>query len=272
MARVAAPRPADYGHRMIMGVDQFKRLWDAARAAYERWERQQLRRRFSAWSVRRRLAVFVLMPTLLICCGGLLSVPGAWFVRETAAAGEGAPSPEAAANDYLMRLSYNDAAGLLPLLDDGQQDRLVEQWQTYRSAMQATAPPPFKLEIGPLRSGSVVGGRIAVSTEVRAVWREQDENGRLGGYKSLPLTWVIEAREDEGWRVVEVKAPPWCGADGYVPRCGNAGATTLPAVPSPSVSPSTDLMQHPREMLRCGPRDPFRERHSCPPTESAASD
>jgi hypothetical protein len=261
-----------YRAPVAMRVDQWKRRWDCIEAAYERWEQRQLQHRFARWSRRRRIALFVLLPVVLICCGGLLAAPGAWFVRETAAAGEGAPSPEAAANDYLMRLSYNDAAGLLPLLADDQQDRLLDQWQAYRGAMQSTAPPPFKLDIGRLRSGSVVGGRIAVSTEVQAVWREQDENGRLGGYKSLPLTWVIEAREDDGWRVVEVNAPPWRGPDGYVPRCGTAAVTTSPADPSPTVSPSTDLLQHPREMLRCGPRDPFREMHSCPPSPVAAGE
>jgi integrase len=170
-----------YRAPVAMRVDQWKRRWDRIEVAYERWEQRQLQHRFARWSRRRRIALFVLLPVVLICCGGLLAVPGAWFVRETAAAGEGAPSPEAAANDYLMRLSYNDAAGLLPLLADDQQDRLLDQWQAYRGAMQSTAPPPFKLDIGRLRSGSVVGGRIAVSTEVQAVWREQDENGRLGG-------------------------------------------------------------------------------------------
>ncbi|MBB4747159.1 hypothetical protein [Actinoplanes lobatus] len=253
---------------MITRVDRWVR-WRVVKAAYERWEERHVRHRFSGWSVRRRLAVFVFTPTLLICCGGILSVPVLWFARVTVEAGKGAPSPEAAADEYLIRLSYNDPDGLLPLLDDGGQERLLSQWRTYQDAMRSTDPPPTRLDIKSLRSGPVVDGRAEVRAEVQAVWWGADDNGRLGGYSSSPRTWVIKTRNDDGWRVAGIDAPPWCGTGGYVPRYEGAGDGEPSAAPVPAVVPSSaDPLKHPREMLKCGPRDPFRAWHSCPPTSS----
>ncbi len=40
----------------------------------------------------------------------------AWIANQTIAAGKGAPDPQTAVNVYLMALSDNDDAGLLPIV------------------------------------------------------------------------------------------------------------------------------------------------------------
>ena len=255
-----------YGARVITKVDQWIRRLRTVKTAYERWEQHQVARRFAGWSVPRRLVVFVVLPATMLCCGGgALGVPLLWFARETAEAGRGASAPVAAADEYLLRLSYGNDDGLLPLLDDDRQDQLLRQWHDYRDSMRSTDPAPFNLDLSVADAGSPAGDRSTVRIDVQAVWWSTDANGRTGGYKSKPRTWVIEVREDDGWRVSRVDAPPWCGPGGYVQRCGRAVASA-PPTSRPSPSPSIDLLEHPREMLPCGKRDPFRELHSCPPT------
>src|SRR5262245_43334191 len=78
---------------------------------YQRWENRDSRRP-TGWSVSRRWTILVLLPTLLVCCGGtVIGVPLAWVLRQTVEAGRGAPSPDAAADSYLMALSYNEQDG-----------------------------------------------------------------------------------------------------------------------------------------------------------------
>jgi hypothetical protein len=252
---------------MITAVN---RCWEhlaGVKERYELWERRQVDKRFRTWSTRRRLVFLGWLPlALALCCGGTVAVPVLWAVQETVDAGRGAPSPDAAANEYLMRLSYGQDEGLLPLLDDQHQGRLIKQWRAYRNAMLSARPPASRLVFGTLDAEAAKDDRAIVRADVQAMWLDTDEAGRLGGYSSPPLTWVIETRQDDGWRVARVEAPPWCGDGGYVLRCHDEQPPPVPPAAAPSASPSHDLLQHPREMLRCGERDPFREMHSCPPT------
>jgi hypothetical protein len=184
------------------------------RQRYAAWESRRLTR-LSGWSVRRRYVVLVLLPALLCCCGGgVVGVPATLLLRETVKAGKGAPTPDAAANDYLMSLGYNQQEGLLPLLDDEHQGVLLAQWKAYRADMDRTDPPPAKLEFGALTVGPVADGRAEVSASVSASWASTDDNGRLQLYQSQAYQWRIETRDDDGWRVSVVHAPAWCG--GYV--------------------------------------------------------
>jgi hypothetical protein len=67
----------------------------------------------------------VLLPTLLICFGGTVAgVPVAWVLGQTIEASRGAPSPDAAADEYLMALSYDNEDGLLPILANDRQEAL----------------------------------------------------------------------------------------------------------------------------------------------------
>ncbi|WP_433298989.1 hypothetical protein ACQP2F_45005 [Actinoplanes sp. CA-030573] len=155
----------------------------------------------------------MLLPTFLLCCGGgVVGVPVAWVLRETIEASKGAPSPDAAADEYLSALSYANDQGLLPVLDNDHQDTLLAGWRAYRKAMDGTTPKPSKLEYGSLTVGPVVDGRAEVTTDVSATWWGTEGGG--GGYRSQARTWRFQTREDNGWQVVAVDAPTWCG--GYV--------------------------------------------------------
>ncbi len=119
-----------------------------------------------------------------------------------------------------MALSYDNDHGVFSVLDDDHRDQLLDQWHAYRSAMEATNPPPFKLEYDALAAGSVTGGRAEVTVDVSARWRSADDSGRLSGFASGEKRWHFQTREDDGWRVVKVTPPAWCGD--YVPsnECG----------------------------------------------------
>ncbi|WP_306215025.1 hypothetical protein [Actinoplanes sp. RD1] len=134
------------------------------------------------------------------------------MLRETVEAGRGAPSPDVAANSYLMALGYGQEEGLLPLLDDDHQAPLLAQWRAYRAAMSDTDPPPARFDFGALTVGPVVDGRAEVRAEVAAIW--WSANGSALSYRSETLMWRIETSEDGGWRVSAVETPAWCG--GYV--------------------------------------------------------
>lgn len=252
--------------------EKITRWWDRWRAWHKRIEGRVLART-RGWSTRRRYLAFVLAPLfVLCCCGTVVGAPLAWVVRITIEAGQGLPSPDAAADSYLLALSYDQDDGLLPVLADDGQDELVAQWRAYRADMEATDPPPDLLSWGPLDVSQSGHGRAQVLAHVSANWSSTDAVGRLSMWQSDTHTWVIDAADDgDGWRVTRVQPPPWCG--GYVIRCGPAdgAAPSASSAAAPSPTPSDDPLRHPREMLRCGPRDPFRELHDCPPTSAAPS-
>jgi hypothetical protein len=185
--------------------------WAQVRERYDEWERRKAAR-FAHWSVPRRWVTFVLVPTVVMCCGGgVVGVPVAWVLRETIEASKGAPSPDAAADDYLMALSYNSEDGLLPILDNDHQGKLLAGWRAYRKTMDGTTPRPSRLDFEGLTVGPVVDGKAEVTTEVAATWWPSDGNA---GYRSSKYTWRFQTREDNGWQVVAVDSPAWCG--GYV--------------------------------------------------------
>ena len=138
---------------MIAGIDRWHPALGRAAEGYRRWE-QRHAGRLRGWSTRRRWAVFVLVPALLIGCGGsIIALPVQWALTQTIEASRGAPSPDAAANEYLMSLSYNDEEGPVNVLDNDHQDELLDQWRRYRDAMRATDPPPAQLDYGALTVG-----------------------------------------------------------------------------------------------------------------------
>jgi hypothetical protein len=105
-------------------------------------------------------------------------------------------------------------------------------------------------------------GHVTLSFNVRST------SGRNTFYDVDAGTWTFTLTHTDGWQVCGVDAPPLCGA---VLRC------VAPAGASPSVSPSASssdpvggLLAPLEPMLRCGPEDPFREWHTCPPTASGS--
>jgi hypothetical protein len=180
---------------------------------YEQWEARR-RRRLARWSVGRRWATFVLVPVMLVCGGGIvLGVPLAWLARTTIDAGRGAKSPDAAADEYLSALGYDQQDGLLPLLDHSRQQELLGQWRKYRAAMDSTEPRPSRLDYASLDVGPTAAGRASVTVQVAAAWWPSG-GGMSGGYVSQQLVWRFETRNSGGWRITTVTAPAWCG--GYV--------------------------------------------------------
>ena len=185
--------------------------WSGIKEGYAEWE-ERTAARFAHWSLGRRWTTFVLVPTVVMCCGGTVAgVPLAWVLRETVEASKGAPSPDAAADDYLMALSYNSEDGLLAILDNDHQDKLLAGWRAYRKAMDDTTPRPSRLDYTGLTVGPVVDGKAEVTTEVAVTWWLDDGNA---GYSSGEHTWRFQTREDNGWQVAAVDSPAWCG--GYV--------------------------------------------------------
>lgn len=196
---------------MITPTEQEPTRREKFTAGYLRWERRRAAR-FAHWSVRRRWVAFVLVPIMVMCCGGtVVGLPLAWLFRVTIEASRGAPSPDAAADDYLMALSYSNQDGLLPVLDKSRQDALLAGWRAYRKAMDTTRPPPSRLDYAGLTVGPIVNGTAEVTTQVAATWWGA---GGQGGYSSDEHTWRFQTRQDNGWQVVVVEAPTWCG--GYV--------------------------------------------------------
>ncbi|GGQ67168.1 hypothetical protein GCM10010166_41260 [Couchioplanes caeruleus subsp. azureus] len=206
--------------------------------------------------------MLVLLPTLLVCCGGtVVAVPVAWVWRLTAEASQGATAPDIAASQYLQALSYGEEEGLITVLDDEREDELLTGWREYRDAM--TRSEASRLSFGTLTVGPIQGGQAAVTVDVTAVW--WSSGGGALSHQSDAKTWRFETHDEDGkWQVASVEAPAWCG--GYVARCPDETAPSSNSSPSPSPSPSDDLLGNPRSMLRCGPNDPFRALHSCPPT------
>jgi hypothetical protein len=81
-----------------------------------------------------------------------------------------------------------------------------------------------------------------------------------------PLMWHLDLRHDNtGWRIWDFTPPPWCGThstDGYS-ACGHPDPAVIPSPTDDS--PGTHLLE---SSLPCGPLDPFRQWHSCPPSDS----
>ena len=135
---------------MANDIDRWRGRLHRLTTRYRHWE-QRRARRLNGWSVRRRWATFVLTPLLIFCaCGAVLGGPALWILRQTLEASRGAPSPDVAADTYLMALSYNNDDGLIVVLDNDNQDELLRQWHAYRDAMSSTDPPPFRLDYGSL--------------------------------------------------------------------------------------------------------------------------
>jgi hypothetical protein len=137
----------------------------------------------------------------------------AWLARSTIEAGRGAKSPDAAANEYLLALGYDQQEGLLPLLDHDRQRELLGQWRDYRAEMDSTDPRPSSLDYAGLTVSPTAAAHAQVRVRVAATWWPT-EGGLAGGYSSQEFEWRFETRDSDGWRVTAVTAPAWCG--GYV--------------------------------------------------------
>jgi len=113
-------------------------------------------------------------------------VPLTWLARQTIKAGEGAATPAAGADAYLIALSYDNQDGLLPLLDHSHRAALLAQWRAYRAAMDNTKP--FRLDYSGFATGPIAAGHAEVRADVAARWWSTDSTGATSGYRSQALT------------------------------------------------------------------------------------
>ena len=179
---------------------------------YRRWEARTVDRTAS-WSRPRRWLIFVLLPCALLCGGGItVGAPLMWIIGPTIAASRGAASPAAAVDTYLMALSYDNDAGLLPVLDDDQGDALLAQWKAYRAQMHRGDSAPSRLDVRIRPTRPTGKGHAIVEVELYPVW--WDKNGGAISYQGTAQVWTFHTREDNGWQIEAVTPYPRCG--GYV--------------------------------------------------------
>lgn len=202
------------------------------------------------------LVVVVAVPVVLVV---------GWFVRGTVKAGRGAEAPSVALLSWMYSFRDPDAVDADRYVIPERRAELSRQRAEFVAAARASGLV-VTIEIGTPPAGqpaaeNVDGDQAAVTDWYQAQWPLG--RGALNHHtESLP--WRADVRRSgDGWRIWSVQFPPWCGPGGYVARCGTAPAASPSSSPTPSPT-ETDLLQNPRDMLRCGPRDPFRSLHSCP--------
>jgi hypothetical protein len=100
------------------------------------------------------------------------------------------------------------------------------------------------------------GDRAIVTTNVALDFSIDQPSLGIHYWRATTPPWTFGLVKDDGWRVCQVEAPDLC-----------ATAVRCTPRPTPSPSPSEDLHGDVRDMLPCGPRDPFRSVR--PPGECA---
>ncbi|TDB96453.1 hypothetical protein E1091_09235 [Micromonospora fluostatini] len=141
-------------------------------------------------------------------CAVLATLAAVVVCRVQAHAERGEPAPEAAATVWMLQLSAGERLGVSRVLAPDRHDELRQQWQEYRTAMESTGRPPFKLEtVGRLVVDDRAEDRALVVAQVRGIW--WDGPTVMAG-TAHPWRW--ETRRDAGgWRVWSTELPPWCG-------------------------------------------------------------
>src|SRR4051812_31468624 len=84
-----------YGARMIARINRWRPAVDQVAEEYQRWE-QRHASRMRGWSTRRRWTVFVLLPVLLIGCGGSMwgsQTRLSWLTCESVPSSSGCQAP-----------------------------------------------------------------------------------------------------------------------------------------------------------------------------------
>jgi hypothetical protein len=211
-----------------------------------------------AWRIT--LATLGAVAALLLC-----GVPaGALWTFGVDYGEPGAVCPECAVTTYLSAAPFAAFAH-----DDLRFDRVLCDARRGELRRQADAMAHDVQAVGETwRKVSSADERVTAEGDRATVTARVSLDVGVDGTRSVGVTtwryewgaWTFSLVEDAGWQVCGVDAPQLCGE---ILNC--EGST-----PTPSASPTEeDLLQHPREMLPCGPRDPLRERRRCPPTPGA---
>jgi hypothetical protein len=202
---------------------------------------------------------------------------GGWFIRKTIDAGKGGGSPGATLLAFMYTFEDGpDALGVSRLIVDSKKDAIQKQRKAYLAEMAADAQKSgwtATFEIGSrpegAENGDVINGDKATTVGWFSVRWTPPESLRpshgLPWYGGPSRPWRAETRRDDGgWRLLSVTLPPWCDPGdltGYS-RCDRPYPSES-ITPSPSQS-SEDPLGKVRDMLPCGPRDPFRSMRACP--------
>jgi hypothetical protein len=197
----------------------------------------------------------------VLLCGVPVGAFGIFAVDHGAS---GAECPECAVTTYLASAPFagyaSDELAFGRVLCDGRRDELQRQADVMAHEVRAVSSSWQKVSSSD-ELVSVDGTTVSVSARVSLdIAAGEQQSAGVTTWRYDLGSWTFAMVEDDGWLVCGVDAPRLCGE---VLNCD-------PPAPTPSTSPTEeDLLQHPREMLPCGPRDPFRERRNCP---SASSD
>jgi hypothetical protein len=213
---------------------------------------------------RRRRLFLLLAAVLVVCVAAPVVVFIGWVAGQTVKASKGAPSPDAALVDWMYSFRDPTAVDADRYVLPERRAELARVRDAFLAQLRQTAPGA-RVEVSSIAATETIDGDRATVTDHYLVSLPLE--GTVTSVHTRALAWTAEARRsDGGWRLWTVSVPPWCGSGGYVPQCGPPAAKPTA---SASPSPSDDLLQNPRDMLRCGPKDPFRTWHDCPSASSA---
>ena len=190
------------------------------------------------------------------------------------AADKGADCPSCAAADWANLMSSlwwntDGETGAAKDLAANQRSALLAQRRTYINQIRAdarrnpaVARADFDPHTGTPPTVQVQADTATVVLHVAARWPDTTPGG-LWVYSSI-ADWPFTVRHDaSGWRITKLTMPPWCGT---YSRCD-----APPPNQSASQSPTPfDPLGNLRSMLPCGPSDPLRQWHSCPPEPSSS--
>ncbi|TDB74272.1 hypothetical protein E1165_14965 [Micromonospora sp. KC723] len=137
---------------------------------------------------------------------------------KTHQADQGQPSPDAAANVFMLAVSSGEELGLRSALAPQHRDELVNEWREIRQDISRTEPAVSKVTAAAFVIEHQDDDRAQVVTEVRAVWWPTDGGGLM--MHGSPYPWRFETRRDDGgWRVWSVDPHPWCGGHVRASAC-----------------------------------------------------
>ncbi|MDI5937933.1 MULTISPECIES: hypothetical protein [unclassified Micromonospora] len=163
---------------------------------------------------RPRRWVLYLAAGLALCVAGPAAAGAGWVATKTVEADRGQPTPDAAANVFMLAVSSGEELGLRAALAPSRRDELVDEWRRIRGDITRTSPQPSKVSAGVFVVDDQGDDRAQVVTEVQAVWW-----GTVS-MAGTPHAWRFETRRDGGgWRVWSVDPHPWCGGHVRAEAC-----------------------------------------------------
>jgi hypothetical protein len=221
----------------------------------------------------RRVRLVLLVLVAAAMCGGVPVGTFATFAVSYAPAG--ADCPSCAVIAYFSRGPWSgftaDASTFDQVLCGSRRAALRAQAQGFRRDIEAmSAWSGWGLfDIGSYDEAITArGGTTTVVGQVRLTLAKLDANGHTQLHETGGQVWTFTLTHDDGWQVCGVGAPPLCDV---VLRCVAPLGLPPAASPSPSSSDPVGALLAPLEPLqRCGPDDPFRQWHDCPPAVSGS--